>query len=232
MLMANFRTFFTALPPAKRRLATAMLCVALCVNLTAVFSPSALANSAVGLGLAEQQLAGKLASNQAWQQQRNSLNTNPHTLGIQTLSIELDERKKGEHSRRARVYQFNYQLKQSRLVLVDLENGIIMQQQVIDSVHLPLNEEEIATARRLVEQQTDIMEKLNKSQTRRGLSHLTDLSAIELKASIFEPDNQQHDCATQRCALISLFDQTRTVFSVEPLVNLQSLSVSTLEQSY
>ena len=227
--MFNFRTIDRATLTCVQRLAQTALCI-ICVPFIGVFSINAVASTAVGLESDEQLLASKLADNQAWQQQRSSLNSNPHRLGIQTLSIELDERKKDDRTRRARVYQFNYHLKQSRLVLIDLANAIITKQQVINSVHLPLNSMEISTARLLVEQHTQIMQKLNTIRSRRGMPNIANLSTIEVKASIFEPDEQQHLCASQRCALISLFDETRTVFSVEPLVNLQSLSVTTLQQ--
>lgn len=211
----------------KQRLA--VLCVIFSAIVTGFFWLSAFANTAVGLGQDEQQLASELVNSQAWPQQHGSQRSSPHKLGIQTLSIELDERKKSDPKRRARVYQFNYQLNQSRLVLIDLESAIIVKQQVIKTVHLPLNAHEIATAKALVEQQTEIMDKIHQSQSQRGMPPSLDLSTIDVKASIFEPDNPQHVCAKQRCALISLFDQTRTVFTVEPLVNLQSLNVSTLQ---
>jgi len=228
--MANSRTISSILLTSAKRIALALICM-LCATFTGVFSTNTNAGTAVGLTSDEQLLSGKLANNHAWQQQQSSLKSYPHRLGVQTLSIELDERKKNDHTRRARVYQFNYQLKQSRLVLIDLDNVSVVKQQVIDSVHLPLNAMEIATARMLVEQQTDIMEKLNQNRSQRGMSPLVDLATIEVKASIFEPDNPQNNCAMQRCALVSLFDHTRTVFSVEPLVNLQTLSVTTLQQS-
>jgi len=228
--MTNSRTINKITLISAKRIALALICI-VCANFNGDFSSNACAGTAVGLASDERLLSGKLANNQAWQQQGSSLKSHPHRLGIQTLSIELDERKKNDHTRRARVYQFNYQLKQSRLILIDLDNAAVVKQQVIDTVHLPLNSVEIETARILVEQQTEIMEKLNQYQMQRGMQHLVDLGTIEVKASIFEPDNPQHICARQRCALISLFDQTRTVFSVEPLVNLQTLSVTTLQQS-
>jgi len=203
----------------------------LCIGVSGVISISASASNAVALAADEQQLASELAANQVWQQKHSSLKNSPHQLGIQTLSIELDERKKNDSTRRARVYQFNYNLQQSRLVLIDLDTGVVVKQQAIDTVHLPLNNAEINTARSLVEQQSQLMDAINQNRLQRGLPQLSDLATIDVKASIFEPDDLKHICAMQRCALVSLFDQTRTVFSVEPLVNLQSLSVSTLQQS-
>jgi len=229
--MSNSRTICLNTLTHARWLSKVLVRVALRTSLMLVFCTNSWARTAVALIPAEQQLAAKLANAQVWQKQHSTGELSSHQLGIQTLSIELDERKKGEQTRRARVYQYNYQSQQARLVLIDLESAQLVKHQIIDSVHLPLNDVEISTARDLVEQQPDIMRQLNQNLTRRGMPSLTDLKAIDVKASIFEPDDDQHVCAIQRCALVSLFDQTRTVFSVEPLVNLQSLSVSTLQQS-
>ena len=168
-----------------------------------------------------------VANTVSWVQPRAPL-ADAHPLQIQTLSIEKDEQKKNKQSQRARVYQFHYDIQQSRLVLIDLPTASVVSTHTIDSVHLPLNANEIAMARKLVEADQTIMQKMAKEYARRASVSLTDLSMIDVKASIFEPSNNAHICATQRCALLSLFDQTHTVFAVEPLVNLQRLSVTTL----
>jgi len=197
----------------------------------AIALPLLAANMSASLSVDEQQFASAQANSQFWVQNRNALATQPHSLGVQTLSIELDERKKTNNQRRARVYQFNYSTQQSRLILVDLNSREVIKSQTIDSVHLPLNEQEIETARTLIEQQPYIMDALNEERRVRGLPTLSDLSSLDVKASIFEPTDKTRLCATQRCALLSLFDSTRTVFAVEPVVNLQQLSVTTLQQS-
>lgn len=179
--------------------------------------------------------ASRIAQTQSWQQQqplqqqRNAQPQKNHPLQIQTLSIELDERKKDKASRRARVYQFNYNTQHSRVLLIDLDQQTVMAEQAIASVHLPLNEQEIATANSLIENNTALMQQLNAALAKRGLPPMNDLSMLDVKASVFEPDNQSHPCTLQRCALISLFDHTRTVFAIEPVVNLQQLSVNTLQ---
>jgi hypothetical protein len=55
------------------------------------------------------------------------------------------------------------------------------------------------------------------------------LDELEVKASIFEPLNKQHACARERCALLSLFDRTRTVFATEPVIYLSSQRVGLLQ---
>lgn len=199
--------------------------------LFATVLPVAAATMSASLSVDEQQFASSQANNQAWAQNRSSLQGSAHSLGVQTLSVELDERKKSNNQRRARVYQFNYITQQSRLVLIDLNSREIIKAQTIQSIHLPLNEQEIAIARALIEQQPILMSTLNEERQSRGLPPISDLSTIDVKASIFEPHDQRLLCAEQRCALVSLFDNTRTVFSVEPVVNLQQLSVTTLPQA-
>ena len=183
------------------------------------------------LSIEEQQFVSTVADLQVWHQAQ-SLKNEQHLLDIQTLSIELDEHKKNKNQRRAVVYQFNYNSQQSRLLLFDLDSREVTGIQTINTVHLPLNEQEIATARSIVEQQPEIMRALNKEQASRGLPVLFDLSEIDFKVSIYEPNEASNLCATERCALVSLFDRTRTVFALEPLVNLQRLSATTLQAGF
>ncbi len=212
-----------------RRLGT-VFAIAL-LGMTAVSQSSVAASVSASMTTEEQEFAELVATTRPWLQPRNALTQNEHSLGVQTLSIEMDERKKNKHLRRARVYQFNYNTQQSRLILIDLDSRQLAATKRIDSVHLPLNEQEIAAARAMVEQDGDIMAALNLEQQSRHLAPLSDLSTVDVKASIFEPADSTHVCAIERCALLSLFDQSRTVFSEEPLVNLQRLTVSTLQQS-
>lgn len=188
-------------------------------------------NVSASLTISEHQFAGGLANQQAWLQTRRAATTGDHPLGAQTLSIELDERKKNKSSRRARVYQYNYNTQQSRLILVDLINRDVVSEQKINSIHLPLNDQEIATARTMVENSPEIMAMLSAEHQTRGLPPLSNLDNLDVKASIYEPTDQSQLCADQRCALLSLFDHSRTVFAVEPVINLQRLTVTTLQQS-
>ncbi len=223
--MSYFRMLFRSNGQFGQRVSQHWLSIAasLVLSTTSVY--------AMGLSAEEEEVALNLANKQLWQQNKAAHQTGPHPLNVQTLSVELEERKKGTQQRRAKVYQFNYHAQRSRLVLIDLKINATVSILNIDTVHLPLNNDEIATARTMVENDLTIMNKLNAIRLRRGLPSLDKLSTLEVKASIFEPSNPSHECAVQRCALLSLFDQTRTVFSVEPLVNLQSQTVTTLQQS-
>ncbi len=157
--------------------------------------------------------------------------TNNHPLGTQTLSIEFDERKEAPREKRARVYQFNYTSRQTRVLVVDIDNNEVVSEQPIQSVHLPLNTVEIEYAEQLLSGASTIVKQLQSEQTRRGDSPFVTLKELDAKASIFEPMQNDHQCKTDRCALFSLFDNTRTVFSTEPVVNLTRGTVMLLQSN-
>lgn len=151
-----------------------------------------------------------------------------HPLGLQTLSIEKQEQKHSTTTRRVNVYQYHYNYRSARLVSVDLRDGVISHQTMINSVHLPLNQTEIDFAISLVAYNASLLKTLRAEQERRGQTPFANLDELDIKASIFEPLDSQHPCASERCALLSLFDQTRTVFSVEPVVLLNSIRLDIL----
>ena len=171
--------------------------------------------------------ARSLAENVPWNQPRQAIT---HPLGVQTLSVERKEIKREPDTSLINVYQFNYPLEQARLISVDISDERILANQAIESVHLPLNDNEISFARELLSSQEDILAQLRDEQVRRGVSAFVELSQLDVKASVFEPLDTSHPCYRQRCALMSLFDQTRTVFSIEPVINLQTIQVDLLKR--
>ena len=202
-----------------------------------IFAPVYLATGnlhAATMDVQTSQLASQIASETPWVQSRVQPRTQSrnskrhgHPLGVQTLSVEKAE-SKSQTSATTKVYQFHYDLNSARVLTIDPQLGSVVNTQTIDSVHLPLNEVEIAYASQLLGSQTAMLETLREEQRRRGQVAFSQISELELKASIFEPHDTQQICSRQRCALLSLFDDTRTVFSVEPVINLQSLKVETL----
>lgn len=181
-----------------------------------------------GLSLAQQAQARTVATTANWPATATSRRLHP--LGLQTLSVEKQERKNQAAVRYAHVYQYHYVHRQARLLVVDLDRASIAKQRLINSVHLPLNASEIAHAQSLILQDATVLQQLHAEQHHRGQPPTVDLSDIDVKASIFEPLDPAHDCHTQRCALMSLFDQSRTVFAVEPVVLLDTQRVRLLGQ--
>lgn len=151
-----------------------------------------------------------------------------HPLGMQTLFVEKQERKNQKTPRWVNVFQYDYSRQQARLLVVDLSTQQVEQQRELQSVHLPLNDTEIDFARQLIEQNTELMQALRNDHQRRVSPAFEHLHELDVKASIHEPSDPDHPCASERCALVSLFDSSRTVFSIEPVVNLQSQNVERL----
>jgi len=187
-----------------------MLIVAFCVSVISL--PVQSTEVYAGLSAVQLHRTTQLVNQLQWQQAIRK-SANAHPLGVQTLSIELAERKKGTQTRHIKVFQYNYISQNSRLVVVDIDTGNIVKQQSISSVHLPLNEVEIDYARTLVENTHTLMDTINDEQQRRGLMQLADLSTLDVKASVFEPLSSTHTCQRERCALLSLFDKSNTVYA-------------------
>ncbi|MFK7889627.1 MAG: hypothetical protein AB8B63_02335 [Granulosicoccus sp.] len=197
----------------------------------AVFLLSAslcLASVAYSAPLSQQQLknAQALADAVDWAQQNYQRTSHP--LHVQTLSIEVQEQKEAQPARLARVYQYHYDLQLARVLVVDPDSKDVVSEQTIASIHLPLNRSEIDLAAKLLASHQAITETLQKEQLQRGDVAFETLQELEMKASIYEPTDSEHPCSRQRCALLSLFDSTRTVFAAEPVVFLQSLHVELL----
>lgn len=211
---------------------TKALSKALLLITAAMISPGI--SSAGALSATEQAIATELADRVGWSaakspQPGQTLNQGKsHPLAVQTLSVERQELKNRRDNPRVSVYQYHYANAAARLLVFDLSTNTLIRESAISSVHLPLNTQEIAFAKKLLEQRSDIIGLLRQEQQRRGEPAFDNLDELDVKASIFEPFDTSHPCAIERCALFSLFDQTRTVFATEPIVRLQTLNVGTL----
>ncbi|MEE9318846.1 MAG: hypothetical protein V3U76_00210 [Granulosicoccus sp.] len=178
---------------------------------------------AAGLTADERAIAASIADTTPWsirhRQSRSNRRSQPHVLDVQTLSIEHDKRKTSRAVRRARVYQYDHNNQVARLVIVDFDQQSSLTTLPLLSIHLPLNAAEQRWALQQLSNELTLMENLRNEQRARHLTPFASLADLDVKASIFEPVDSQHICARQRCALLSLFDATRTVFKLEPVVN-------------
>ena len=159
--------------------------------------------------------------------------TTTHPLGVQTLVVEREPRKASPATasgeRLARVYQHDHGSRRTRRVRMDLASGAVLDARPIESPHLPLNDAERAWALSRLAADPALLERLRAEQRARGRVPFERLDALEVKASVFEPPDRRHPCHVERCALLSLFDATRTVFAIEPLVRFPSGRVETLD---
>ncbi|WP_088918177.1 hypothetical protein [Granulosicoccus antarcticus] len=190
---------------------------------------SPVASYAGGLDAAEQQLAETLSNQVLWPTESEQKLVS-HPLGTQTLFIESQESKKRDQERKARVYQYDYNRQAARLLVIELDKQTVTRTSAIDSVHLPLNQTEIDFAIAMLADNALIIEQLRAEQSNRGVHPFDFLSELDVKASIFEPLDSNHPCAIARCALLSLFDASSTVFSIEPIAFLNSQQIGLLQQ--
>ena len=154
-----------------------------------------------------------------------------HPLGVQTIAIErLDSKSGTVGQNRASVYQFHHGLGQARRLIVDLGNGAILREQAIASLYLPLAEGEIDFALARLAANVSLLEQLREEQRRQGRVPFRALDELKVKAVIHEPVDPPTDnpCRASRCALLALFDDSHTVFAIEPVVNLTTGEVFTL----
>jgi len=203
---------------------TRWLTTCLCAGMLSVFATGL--SFAAGLSLEQQNTAGSIAAAVPWPTARAL--SDSHPLGSQTLSIEKQERKNQRDVRYINVYQYNYPQRAARLVVIDLQDGTLLKESSIASVHLPLNDIEIDYAISLLVNSTNLMESLKREHVKRSAQPLSSIDELDVKASIYEPRDKDHACQYDRCALLSLFDNTNTVFTIEPVINLSTLSVSVL----
>jgi len=200
----------------------------------ALASPMAL--SGATLSDAESAQAERLARTVPWESSRVGTRSNldriTHPLGVQTLAVEREPGKRTPTvERRARVYQHDHEARRTRRVRMDLVTGEVVDIRTIDSPHLPLNDAEQRWALERLAASAPLLARLRDEQRARGRTPFVTLDALDVKASIFEPPDALHPCHVERCALLSLFDETRTVFAIEPLVRFASGKVETLDAS-
>ena len=156
-----------------------------------------------------------------------------HPLGVQVLLVELKEQKQviDQAARIAEVFIFNYQTGKSELNLVDVEHNQLISKREINSVHLPLSEQEIEYSKALIWNNTEFAEQIQaeyenliSSVSNTNSSNVSD--KLQTQISIWVPNSnverQSEICMQNRCALISVFTQDNYNFSIEPVINLMS----------
>lgn len=181
--------------------------------------------NASGLSPAEEALALEAQETVPWLPEKRI--AKQHELGIQTLSVELVDTKNST-GRLARVYQFSHNTERARSVTVDLISGKPLYQTDITSIHLPLNSAEIEFATQRLRLDTVLIEHMRAEQRRRGVTPFSSLEQLTLKAVIYTSPNQDHPCQRERCALLSFADDSHTVFSLEPVVQLRTGKITPL----
>jgi len=185
-------------------------------------------NTANAAGLSLEQHAQVEQLTNSWQWPTGKQKALVHPLGLQTISIEKQENKNQFEPRWATAYQYSYNHRSARLLTVDLLEQRVISTNDIPHIHLPLNDLEIDFSIKLLSAETEVVQTLATEHARRPNAQRFVLEALDIKASIYEPTDINHPCHINRCALMSFFDQSGTVFNLEPIINLNSMVVESL----
>jgi len=172
-----------------------------------------------------QALALSISGSGTLQRQRNGQKTPHLSLGLEVVLIELQEKKtKPKDSQRlAEVFVFDYATSTTSVKLLDVDTQHLVSSRLIDTIHLPLNEREIAVALQWLLSDAELMTALRLEYEKQLGKTLKSLDQVDMKVSIWNPGAgraDSHECNQSRCALVSLFTNNHYNFSVEPVVNL------------
>jgi len=153
-----------------------------------------------------------------------------HPLGVQVLLVERREKKhKGdEQTSFVEVFVFDYIRNVTQLSLVDLAANMVVETTDVNSVHLPLTDQEISHSKAAISNHHELTERVSRELGFDNNPATTELNLADLQArvSVWVPGRSEYadtaKCDRQRCALISLFTNDDYSISVEPVVNLHS----------
>jgi len=182
-------------------------CNAVCVWLLFIVNTLPVAHAA-GLTLNQQSQVQALTSDWQWPTERKVIHSHP--LGHQTISIEKKEQKSLGDTRWATAYQYSYINNESRLLTVDLEEQKVTSVLPIPNIHLPLNAVEIDFSIQILKENENVIAGLTQEYLKRP-------NALALNGFFLDLDG-----------LEILFDQSGTVFNMEPIVNLNAMIVQAL----
>jgi len=166
----------------------------------------------------------------------------PSELGREILLTELVYRKSKKNNntsvtvdtakpaRIAEMFVFDYATGVTTRYEIDLSTDTILREDDVESIYLPLNNNEQAMATRLVTSDAKIMSAVDEEYLKQFQQPLAELDDLQMKVSIWVPTSANNSdvatqCRTQRCALISLFTSSNFSLSIEPVVNLKQMTV-------
>ena len=163
-------------------------------------------------------------------------------LGREVLLTELVYRKNGkkknsqnrvdnsDQPRIAEMFVFDYDTGITTRYEIDLATDNILREDNMQSIYLPLNDNEQTLATRLVTADSTVMTAVNNEYLKQFQQPLAELDDLLMKVSIWKPNRTDTsavatECRTDRCAQISLFSRSNFSLSVEPVVNLKQMTV-------
>ncbi|MFN8444357.1 MAG: hypothetical protein U0175_26475 [Caldilineaceae bacterium] len=149
------------------------------------------------------------------------------TLLVERHEVPKAERTKGQWSRQADVYLYDYTSDTLHHSTVDVASGAVVATEKATGVQLPLTQQEEARALSLVRNDPTVWSDLtNRYHTISGEA-LNDLAQLQVKVSLFRSDSMPDRvndaasaCGQHRCAQALIFTVDRTLLEIMPIVDL------------
>lgn len=200
---------------------------ALCISF---FSHNSLAKDLDPLSPAELSQAISLATaEQSAQQALRSAASAP--ASAQPLELLLVERrpvdKEQPGQRLADVYSYDYRSDETIHSIVDLTTQEKLQTERVQKLQLPLTENELARASKLIFNDPEQLVQIQTEYKRITGQTLVKPEQLHVKAFVFTADSlpeglnaASQNCGLQRCAQVLLYTHDSVVFEISPIVNL------------
>lgn len=216
-----------------------------------ISSPAVVLAWQAPLSSLETQIAAKLVTEADGQKPRAAIADskrnadNKPILGREVLLIETLYRKKksprkaattnrgqviSSAPRVAEAFVFDYSSGRTMRYLIDVGTSRMLDEQAVDSIHLPLNQREQELATALIFEDVAVAAAINAEFIREYGKAPQFNDDIDTKVFIWQPTPGDTsplaiECRQQRCAWVSMFTRTSLSLSVEPVVNLMRQQV-------
>lgn len=149
---------------------------------------------------------------------------------IELLLVErrpVDKEQPGK--RLADVYSYDYRSDETIHNIVDLNTQERLQTERVQKLQLPLTENELARASKLIFNDAEQLSEIQTEYKRITGQTLLKPEQLQVKAFVFTMDTlpeglntaSQH-CGLQRCAQVLLYTHDSVVFEISPIVNLSA----------
>lgn len=149
---------------------------------------------------------------------------------LELLLVErrpVDKEQPGK--RLADVYSYDYRSDETIHSIVDLTTQERLQTERVQKLQLPLTENELARASKLIFNDPEQLAQLQTEYKRITGQELLKPDQLQVKAFVFTTDTlpeglnaASQNCGIQRCAQVLLYTHDAVVFEISPIVNLSA----------
>lgn len=154
--------------------------------------------------------------------------TQSNASSLEVLLVERHAEKGApQGQRRADIFTYDYATNELIESVVDLNTSEVLRSIRVQGTQLPLTENELKRAKKIVFDDEDERQILEHEYYRITSHQLTDTSELFIKAFTFTSDSLPNrvneaskQCGIHRCAQLMLYTGENIVFEVSPIVNL------------